>query len=328
MASMHTKFFLEALKITSFCLLVTGLFKFIGASQGTLLVMFTMAVMISAATFSPEKKKSHQLLIAGVAMGLTILLSGVVGFYAPILSKFLVILYAVIAFGLPRTRFYQLMMITCSVMALIFTSLPFDLHQAIGYLPYAVVLIISLTFFYTLFDKGIYKSDEHLTLSLADKRLAMATVAGMALFLALIVELLLHHFTHMTHLYWVGLTVLVVIQNSADKTIKTTLQRITVNIVGALFIVGLMGYVVPPGFGINFALMSVFLFCIFAFGYSYIFRTLFIEMFVLGITHLLGDFHTAIALDRIVLTLIGGLLVIIAVLLFSILKRRMSPNIN
>ena len=43
--------------------------------------------------------------------------------------------------------------------------------------------------------------------------------------------------------------------------------------------------------------------------------TLFIEIFVLGFTHLLGSFHNVIAIDRIILTFIGGGIVILITLL-------------
>ncbi len=70
----------------------------------------------------------------------------------------------------------------------------------------------------------------------------------------------------------------------------------------------------PSEFWINFTLLVVFLFLIFALGFSYFFRTLFIELFVLGFTHLLGKYQNFIAFDRIIMTLIGGAIVILSTL--------------
>ena len=51
------RFFIhESIKITLFCLLVTGIFKLLGASNDSLLIILNMAVMSAAATFSPDKK--------------------------------------------------------------------------------------------------------------------------------------------------------------------------------------------------------------------------------------------------------------------------------
>lgn len=52
----YSAFALEACKITLFCIVVTGLFNLLGATDNTLLIVFNMAVMPSAAIFSVEKK--------------------------------------------------------------------------------------------------------------------------------------------------------------------------------------------------------------------------------------------------------------------------------
>ena len=62
------------------------------------------------------------------------------------------------------------------------------------------------------------------------------------------------------------------------------------------------------------------IFGIFSLGYSYIGRTLFIEMFVLSFTHILGNYHNIVAYDRILLTFVGGCLVILSTLVFHKLK--------
>ena len=51
----YKSFILEAVNITAFCLIATYLFKLLGASNNTLLILFNMAVMSAATTFSIEK---------------------------------------------------------------------------------------------------------------------------------------------------------------------------------------------------------------------------------------------------------------------------------
>jgi uncharacterized membrane protein YgaE (UPF0421/DUF939 family) len=46
--------------------------------------------------------------------------------------------------------------------------------------------------------------------------------------------------------------VLVVIQGSQQKTIQTSLMRIAVNAIGALIVVILFGYLMPPIYGVSF----------------------------------------------------------------------------
>lgn len=325
MYSLQTKFFFEAVKVTLFSLVIVALFYTFGASQNELITLFAMAVIVSAATFVPEKKKAYHYLFAGVSVCTTIILAGALGYYFPEISKFLVIAYALLAFGVPKIRFYQVMFINCTVMFFVFTALPFDWHQAVAYIPYSLVLIIGLTLWYLLFEKWVYERNEWVKLTPCEHRREMAMVAGVALAIGYVVQYFFQHYTDFTHLYWVGLTIIVVVQSSSNKTIEMSIKRVLINTVGALIVVVLMGYIVPSDFWINFALMTLFLFCIFAFGYSYFFRTLFIEMFVLGITHFLGSFQDQIALDRIVLTLIGGAIVIVVVLLFAWLRKSL-PN--
>lgn len=100
------------------------------------------------------------------------------------------------------------------------------------------------------------------------------------------------------------------VTNSVMFLIFTALQRIIINACGALLVVLLMTYIVPNDFWINFFLLVVLLFGIFALGFSNVWRTLFIELFVLSFTHLLGQYQNIIAYDRIFLTFLGCLLAI------------------
>ena len=139
-----------------------------------------------------------------------------------------------------------------------------------------------------------------------------AMIVVISLILAEIISYFLSAHFQFSHLYWIGLAALVVIQSSQRKTIQTSFKRILVNTAGALMTVGLFGYLIPPAFWINLAVLILFLFLIFFLGFSYTGRTLFIELFVLGFTHLLGSYHNLLAYDRVILTLIGGAIVIIS----------------
>ncbi len=314
-------FLLEAVKITLFCLFIVGCFKFIGADNSTLLITFNMAVMSCAAVFSTEKKRLSQLLYGSLVIVLSILLGGVCGFYTPCLAQFAIILYATLAFLLTKSRFSTNLFATGAVMFLIFTSLPFDWQLAWHYTLFALPLIVILLGFYWIFDRKIYKNSVQPLILPSQNSVITAVIAALALIGAAICSDFLKNYTALSHLYWIGLTALVVIQGSQSRMIKTSLIRIIVNACGALFIVLLMTYVIPDSFLINFSLLSVFLFLIFALGFSYIARTLFIELFVLAFTHLLGNYHNSVAFDRVILTLIGGALVILATLLTYGLKR-------
>src|SRR5258708_3099369 len=121
-------FALEASKITLFCLIVTGLFSFFGASNNTLLFAFNIALMSSAATFSVEQKHLHHVTLGGSVMIISIIAGGIIGFYYPSTAKLLTILYARLAFYLPKIKYQINIFVSSSVMFLIFSALPFNLR--------------------------------------------------------------------------------------------------------------------------------------------------------------------------------------------------------
>jgi hypothetical protein len=303
----------EASKITLFCLVVTGLFALFGSSSNTLLVVFNMAVMFTAATFSVEQKHLNHVTLGGLVMMLSIIAGGIIGFYYPWTAKVLTILYAGLAFYLPQKKYQTNIFVTSSVMFLIFSSLPFDFQDGMRYLFDGLIVFSIFIIFYLLFDyrnqpdkKEIIDRNEtnnnHITAMIAV--LSLTIGCGVSYYLSI------HH--HFSHLYWIELTALVVIQGSQQKTIQTSIKRILVNAFGAIIIVLLFNYIMPSDFWPNFSMLVLFLFLIFFLSFSYIGRVLFIELFVLGFTHLLGDYQNAIAFDRVILTLIGGLIVIIS----------------
>ncbi len=309
----YSAFALEACKITLFCLIVTGLFKLLGATDNTLLIVFNMAVMSSAATFSVEKKHLRHVVLGSSVIVFSIVLGGILGYYFPLLAQLLTILYAGLAFYLPKEKYKTNIFVTGSVMFLIFTALPFTWHDGIHYIIDGLIVAVIFIIFYFLFERT---RKTEISAPLSEQQThryhITAMIAVVSLILAEIISYLLSVHFQFSHLYWIGLTALVVIQSSQRKTIQTSFKRILVNTAGALITVGLFGYLVPSVFWINLTVLILFLFLIFFLGFSYTGRTLFIELFVLGFTHLLGSYHNVLAYDRVILTLIGGVIVIVA----------------
>ena len=321
----YSAFAREALKITLFCLLVTGIFKLFHASNNLLLIVFNMAVMSAAATFSAGQKQLRHVALGSSVMVCSIVVGGVIGYYFPGTAKLLTLVYAGLAFYLPKYPYQTNIFVTSSVMLLIFTALPFNEHEGILYALAGIGVVIIFTGFSWAFDRThSIEPSAILTATQTHKNHRTALIAVLSLTLAWIASYYLAQYTHVSHLYWIGLTALVVIQSSRGKTISTSLKRILVNTAGAVITVGLFGYLLPTTFWVNMSVLVLFLFLIFCLGFSYTARTLFIELFVLGFTHLLGSYHNVIALDRVILTLIGGAIVIIVTLLQDIVERSLN----
>ncbi|MBA3284435.1 MAG: FUSC family protein, partial [Nitrosopumilus sp.] len=324
--SLKQLYFFEAIKITLFCLSITGIYWLLGLNQSTLLIMFNLAVMASVATFSPEKKKLS-LIAEGVVLILFSIIAGAwMGFYSPIIASICSVLYALLAFWLPRSSVQRNLFVTGAVMFFIFTALPFDTRESLMVAFYGALMLPAMLLFYGLVDPYIYSKESLFTNTYGPRQKKTAYIAGLALSSAWVVSVLLIHYTTITHIYWIGLTTLVVIQGAQGKTMKTAVNRIVINTCGALIIVLLTNYVIITNFQLNFILLVGFLFGIFALGYSYTWRTLFVELFVLSFTNLLGQYQPIIALDRILLTVIGGLIVMASTLIIHLIPLKLPKK--
>ncbi|WP_164931861.1 FUSC family protein [Dyella sp. M7H15-1] len=300
----------EAIKITFFCLSIVVLFKICGAPNNTLIIVFNMAVMSFAATFSSDKKRLSHSMLGSAVVVLSIITGGLAGYYFPRLTDLLTLLYACLAFFLPNTREKVVVYVTGAVMFLIFTSLPLDWQDGVKYGLDGLAIILIFTGFHWFFNRRASIDREYRSAQLVEDRYATTLLAFFSLSGAFVVVHILRSYTTLSHLYWTGLTVLLIIQGGGRDKIRTSLMRMGVNIVGALATVLLFGYVAPPIFIVNLIILVLFLFFIFALGFSYVGRTLFIEMFVLGFSHLIGNYANTLAGDRVILTLIGGAIVI------------------
>lgn len=315
----YQAFAFESFKITLFCLIITGLFKIFGVSNESLLVIFNMAVMSAAATFSVDKKHLNHVALGSSVVALSTVMGGFIGFYCSWLASILTIIYAGSAFYFPKTKQRTNIFVTGALMFFIFSALPFSWNFAVKYTLYGVIIVLLFTGFYCLFEYK--KSKEAITKpEVMQENHRTAIIAIISLTLSWLISYCLHLYTPLSHLYWLGLTILLVIQGSQQKTIHTAIKRIGVNAVGAVVIVFLFGYIIPENFWINFIILVVFLFLIFALGFSYVWRVFFIELFVFGFTHSLGNYQEIYALDRVILTAIGGIIVIAVTLVVYQLK--------
>ena len=312
----------EAIKITSFCLLATAIFYLLGVNSNTILVLFNIAVMSAAATFSPERKKPIHLLHGAVIITISILAGGVIGYYFTTYSTIISILYATLAFLLFKNKYIANIYITGALTFLIFKSLPFNINTAIIYGHNAILLIIIFLASNWLLDHHCYKHQaEHIFLENINRK-TTALISLVALSVASIVSHILQKNSNLQHLYWISLTILLILQSSSQGTIKIAFKRSIVNTAGAILTILIMSYLLPTSFLPNLLFLSILLFAIFAFGRSYMARTLFIEMFVLSFTHLLGGYHNSTALDRIILTLLGSAITIISYLLINLITNK------
>jgi hypothetical protein len=310
-------FVLESVRITLFCLVITLLFSLFGATNETILIVFNMAVMSAAATFVPQRKPTSFIVTGSSTMVLAIVVGGILGFYFPLAAKIVGIILAGLAFYLPKRKAAANIFVTSVVMFFVFSSIPFDLSHAIQYLLSGIAVVVLFTVFHWICESKFYPNQIADLSMPSNNRPSIMAIAVISLAVGWVCSYFLKIYTDIDHLYWIPLTILVIIQGSQGRTIKTSLIRIAVNTAGALFVVILFTYLMPSVFWVDLAVLTVFLFLIFALGYSYVFRTLFIELFVLGFTHLLGKYENVIAYDRIFLTLVGGGLVISSSLLVA-----------
>jgi hypothetical protein len=259
-------------------------------------------------------------------MAVSIISGGLVGFYIPTLAGLLGIIFAACAFYLPNNKSIFLIAMTSSVMFIIFTLTPSSIHESMHYLGAATLVVALFGIFHLIFDKHIYPNEKANLAIPRTGRVPATLIAIIALSLGYFIEHVLATHTTLQHLYWIPMTIIVVIQGTHQDTLKTSLLRIGVNIAGALLVIILFSYIVPNIFWVNIGILVICLFCIFALGFSHIYRTLFIEVFVLSLVHMLGQYHNTLAYDRMGLTLIGGSLVILATLSVNFATKIISQH--
>ncbi|MBM3208390.1 MAG: FUSC family protein, partial [Chlamydiae bacterium] len=307
-----SSYFIESCKVTVFCLCVTLFYYFFGCSDTTLLVSFYMSVMSAASTFSIKAKHFNQVFLGGVMIATAINCGGVLGYYFPVFSKAIAIVYAGLAFFLPKKRYQSDIFVTSAVTYLVFTVTPFPLQEGIKHSIECVFVFMVFVFFYFLFDYPRAKNVE-IVFDNNDRKVnkITAAIAVGSLSIAWFISYLITMNHNYPRIFWMELTALVVVAGSQQDTILTSIKRITACTLAAAFVLLLFDYILPHNFFLSFLMLVIFLFFIFFLSFSYFLKVLFIEMFVVSITYLLGNRDDLIAIARVALTAAGGAVVIL-----------------
>lgn len=319
-------FLLESSRIALFCVGVTLLGVCLGVDQHAAVMIFALAAMTSTATFLPKPRPMSFVFTASSLMVLSIVGGGVCGFYLPWLAKIIGTFAAVLIFYLPKRASTTSAAVITVVMFFSFSAMGFDWAHGLQYLGYGVVVVALSCLLHRVLEGKIYVDS---TVDLSDVSLSSlrtACVVAMAFALGWVWYYLLYRYSPVEHLYWIAVTILVVIQGSQANTIKRSILRMLVNMVGAFCVLGLFELVGRHLFWLDFAIVVVFLFGIFALGFSYVGRTLCIELFVLSMIHIMGQYHNALAYDRAILNLVGGCTVILSSLLVTPLLNHMKSK--
>ena len=322
----HTFFAKESAVITLLCLMIAGIFKWIGLSNPDLLVIFTMAVMTSAGIYPAYEKSLFRIFGTSFLIIISIVAGGFLGKFNLMLGELIALIYVGFSFYWPRSRENSGLLVTSSMMFVIFLFFPASLSESKIYLTNGLMVPVIFLVVYFLYFKifsmepkqAKKKTEDHNhETDEIDHRKTRAFVGVTSIFLGFLVIFLLEKYTKLDHISWVALTIMMVIQGSHQKTSLTCLKRTGINALGAMIGVVLFIYVLPHIFWIDFVLLTALLFCIFCFGYSYFWRVLFIELFVLALAYVMGSFEAFTAWDRILLTAIGSGIVILVTAVIS-----------
>ncbi|MEI8329549.1 MAG: FUSC family protein [Chlamydiia bacterium] len=317
----------QATKITVFCVLVTYFCRLMGASNQVLLVSFYMAVLTALGTFSVTQKQLSHVILGGVVIGGSLLVGAVLDFYYPIPAKLLAILYSGLAFYLPTKQYQANIYITGSITFLIFSILPFTFADAITYAPYCLGVFVIFILFHLLFDSiGSRNLKDQIIRKLeVHRNHSTAVIAVSALFFSWLIGFYLSSYHHVPQIYWIELTALVVVAGArpSQNAIQTSIKRMIASTMAAVIIIFLFNNILPMIFWLNIAILTVLLFFIFFLQFNYLWKVLFTELFFLAITYLLGDHKERVIFARVILTAIGGLIVIITTWIVDYVFRRL-----
>jgi MFS family permease len=310
--SKYTPFIIKATKVTGVALIISFILWLCGATNRQILVSLVMMVLAFSATYSGEKKHIRHVFYSTLIIALSIIVGGFVGFYMPLITPWLVMIYAVLAFLIPKTKYYAIAFVLGSLMFLVFTSMPFSWAEGWRYILCALFVIFGLCFSFWVFHLKTFLNEYDFVMTKKEDRQMSALTVGIAMVLAWICFVVLERYTKLEHLYWIGLTVLTVALASQQGFIRVAFLRIIANILAVLFIVVLMDFIVPEELWVEFLLLFVLFFLIFATGFSYVLRVMFIAMFVLTFMTIGEEYTTELAVDRVYFTLIGSGLVLLS----------------
>jgi Fusaric acid resistance protein-like len=306
----YKNFFIESLKIFFFCVFIETLFAFKGASQKELLILLNLAVMSSSATFSIKNEKLSLYFKAAFSIFFFTIAGGVLGFYYKFLAKILFIALAFIAYFVPRTNFnYRILLNSCFVF-LIFSNLTFDLKSAYQYSLDGILFIASFCIFHRLVDQPSKRKDP----LIKPDEMKVHKLNALIAFISLSIGWALSEYLQITYnfkyLYWIPLSILLILQGDISSILKTSLRRILLSSVAAVTTVSLFNFILPNNFLINICFLFLVLFFMFFFRFSQTRRILFIEIYVLALAYLLSQHPGLVVFERVLFTFTGAVIAI------------------
>jgi len=307
-------FFIEALKIFFFCIGLQLAFALHGATTKELLILLNMAVMSSTATFSIKNEPLSLYIKAALSIAFFTLAGGVLGFYFSFLSKVVFILLAAASYYIPKRLYDFRILLNSSLVFLIFSNIPFSLNDGLHFAKSALIFIASYALFHLIVSPRSQKKDPLFEKSKLKIHKQNALIAMIALSISWLIGITLKDYYTFQYLYWIPLTTLLVLQGDTTNIIKTSFKRIFISAFAAIGSIILFSFVLPNNFLINLFVIFLILFFMFFFRYSYTKRTLFIEIYVLGITYLLGQKTGPIIFERISFTVLGAFIAILTTL--------------
>lgn len=334
MAAIHYKSFArEAAQVVLLCLAVVLIFGAFGATDKTMLIAFTIAATASVVLYRHEKAYALQIACCCMIMGASISLGGIIGYYSEVMAEILTIAYAYLAFYLPKTRQTTSILVLGSLMFLIFSAYPTPIPEGLHELGISALVALIFYIFYrflnlSILEKDYKKTDQPVFVRSYHEKVASSTIALLSLSVATVISHYLHITYHLPNAYWIELTIMMVIQGRLFELLPRTIMRMIISSFGAIVSVIIFGVLLPQEFWTTILALSVILFLVFFCSFNYNSRVFFIEVFVLGFAFLLGDYHAILAVDRILLSIIGGGLVIITTLLLWAVDKLLPTTHN
>lgn len=300
-------FALDASIITAMCVGLTLIFYVFGASKSDATEVFTFAVMTSAVIYPAIDKPLKQIFVSAIIMSISIILGRLFGEFGWV-GIVVGIAYNACTFYFPKNRTAMNVWATSSMMFIVFLSLPTPLQTSLKYVTFALITSIAMTaayFVLRLFRKpAALPKEPRLT---HPKTRAIITTISLAI--AFGVDRIIHQYVSLPHVYWIELTIVLVLLGADMGILKSSIKRVGINAVGAFISIVLFSYLIT-GYWSSFIVLIVFLFCIFFLGFNYFTRVLFIELFVLCLAQAFGNFTNFLAADRLLLTATGAVIVI------------------
>lgn len=306
-----------AFKITFFCALVTIFLYLFHCSQKTIMLLLTTIVIAERASFNPEYNDIKNSCLSFVVIILSNLLGGVTAFYWPLLNKIITILYATLTFYIPKTRKKFTIFMLGSIVFIVTSASPFNFSTSIMIFVLATIIAFCFQLYNILLNNKQYLISKTNS-DFIDNNSFRALIVFSALVIAFVLGAYIQHFYKTLYTYWIMLTIVAVVQTSKSQTVIIALKRMLVNVVGAILVV-LLFHFLPNLFWLNLIILFIILFGIFLFWTSGVGRIFFLEMFVFSVIHIIGSLHTSVAFDRVIFTVMGGLIVIGLLVLFTVI---------